>query len=62
MTPDADNAPLTDDDLAEIDEWLDDLEPGCDGWYIETRLVRALRDEVDRLRSIVTSAPSQATS
>ena len=32
------------DRLAEIDEWLTDLEPGCDGWYIPTRLVRWLRD------------------
>ena len=35
--------------LAEVDAWLADLEPGCDGWYIPTRLVRWLRDEVDRL-------------
>ena len=35
--------------LAEVDAWLADLEPGCDGWYIETRLVRWLRDEVERL-------------
>ena len=34
--------------LAEVDAWLADLEPGCDGWYIETRLVRWLRDEVER--------------
>ena len=46
---------MTDDDteraarLAEVDAWLADLEPGCDGWYIETRLVRWLRDEVERL-------------
>ena len=50
------NTPLPDDDatnraerLAEVDEWLADLEPGCDGWYIETSLVRWLRDEVERL-------------
>ena len=47
---------MTDDDteraarLAEVDAWLADLEPGCDGWYIETRLVRWLRDEVEHLR------------
>ena len=39
--------------LAEVDEWLADLEPGCDGWYIETSLVRWLRDEVERLQVIV---------
>ena len=38
--------------LAEVDAWLADLEPGCDGWYIETRLVRWLRDEVERHREI----------
>ena len=38
--------------LAEVDAWLADLEPGCDGWYIQTRLVRWLRDEMERLREI----------
>lgn len=42
--------PLSADDLSAIDEWLENLEPGCDGFYIEVRLVRALRDEVTRLR------------
>lgn len=41
---------MTDDALAAVDAWLDDLETGCDGWYIEVRLVRALRDEVARLQ------------
>lgn len=49
--------PNDDDDraarLAEVDAWLADLEPGCDGWYIETRLVRWLRDEVERYHDIV---------
>jgi hypothetical protein len=39
-----DLANIEPDDLAALDEWLSDLEPGCDGFYIETRLVRALRD------------------
>ena len=49
---------MTDDDteraerLADVDAWLTDLEPGCDGWYIPTRLVRWLRDEVERYREI----------
>lgn len=41
---------MTDEELAAVDAWLDELEPGCDGWYIDVTLVRALRDEVERLR------------
>lgn len=44
---------MTDEELAAVDAWLDELEPGCDGWYIEVTLVRALRDEVERAREIV---------
>ena len=48
---------MSDDDadrverLAEVDAWLADLEPGCDGFYIQTALVRSLRDEMERLRT-----------
>lgn len=44
---------MTDEELATVDAWLNELEPGCDGWYIDVALVRALRDEVERLREIV---------
>ena len=49
---------MTDDELAAVDAWLDELETGCDGWYIEVRLVRALRDEVARLRAFAEEAAS----
>lgn len=42
---------MTDEELAAVDAWLDELEPGCDGWYIDVTLVRALRDELERLRT-----------
>lgn len=45
MSPDDERAAR----LAEVDEWLADLEPGCDGWYISVALVRWLRDEIDEL-------------
>ena len=46
--------------LAEVDAWLADLEPGCDGWYIQTRLVRWLRDEVERLERAAKEPPARA--
>lgn len=49
---------MTDEELAAVDAWLDELEPGCDGWYIDVTLVRALRDEVERLREFVVEAAS----
>lgn len=48
MPPDDEHDLDRDERLAEIDEWLADLEPGCDGWYISVALVRWLRDEVER--------------
>lgn len=44
---------MTNDELAEIDAWIEDVHIGSDGFYIESRLVVALRDEVERLREIV---------
>lgn len=41
---------LTDEDWTEINEWIEDVHTGSDGFYIESRLVVALRDEVERLR------------
>lgn len=56
MPPDDEHTTDRADRLAEIDEWLTDLEPGCDGWYIPVALVRWLRDEVERQQALHLSA------
>jgi hypothetical protein len=43
---------MTDEDWTEINEWIEDVHTGSDGFYIESRLVVALRDEVEAWRAI----------